>query len=139
MNTLLSYISIIPYIFYLYLLIKDEILNKKSGKDLFRFDTLILVGVFVYFTTYKTPLVNKLLFFTITLYLLVNKLYDVKIQGKINLKSELLKIVFVYILAFILFLPYILAKKLTLSYYLAFALILLIHFVMLFVKKICKK
>ncbi len=139
MNTLMTYVSIIPYLFYLYFLTKDEILNEKKGKDLFRFDTLILVGIFVYFSTYKAVLVNKLLFFTITLYLLVNKLYDKNIKNKISLKKEFLKLIFVYILAFLLFLPYILKKRLAFSYYLAFALILSFHFVMLFVKKISKK
>ena len=68
----MTYISIIPYLFYLFFLTKDELLNTKKGKDIFRFDTLILVFIFVYFTQYEMVLVNKLLFFTINLYLLVN-------------------------------------------------------------------
>ncbi len=139
MNTLMTYISIIPYLFYLFFLTKDELLNTKKGKDIFRFDTLILVFIFVYFTQYEMVLVNKLLFFTINLYLLVNKLYDKNLKKKLSLKKDFLKIIFIYLLAFLLFLPYILKHKLTLSYYLAFALILAIHFIVVFVKKLSQK
>ena len=132
MNMLLSYLSFIPYFIYLYLLIKDELLNEKN--KVFRFDTLILVAIFIYFAHYHVAYVSKILFFTINLYLLVNKLYDKNIKGKIEFKKDYLKILFVYLIAIILCLPY----KLTLSYELSFALILLIHFVFLFIKKICQ-
>ena len=138
MNLLLTILSLIPYILYLYILIKDELLNEKTGKDLFRFDTLILITIFVYFSTYKSPLVNKMLFFSICLYLLVNKMYDKNIKGKINIKQNILKFIFVYTIAALLFLPYIIAQKLTISYYLAFILILFIHFIVLIAKKLCK-
>ena len=136
MNMLLSYLSFIPYFIYLYLLIKDELLNEKN--KVFRFDTLILVAIFIYFAHYHVTYVSKILFFTINLYLLVNKLYDKNIKGKIEFKKDYLKILFVYLIAIILCLPYILKAKLTLSYELSFALILLIHFVFLFIKKICQ-
>lgn len=138
MNRLLTLISLIPYICYLYLLTKQEILTEKKGKDLFRFDTLILVIIFIYFSTFKASFVNKMLFFTINLYFLINHLYDYKAPKKINKKKEYLLFIFVYTIAALLFLPYILAKKLTISYYLAFALILFIHFIVKFAKTLCK-
>ena len=94
MNMLLSYLSFIPYFIYLYLLIKEELLNEKN--KIFRFDTLILVVIFIYFAHYHVAYVSKILFFTINLYLLVNKLYDKNIKGKIDFKKDYLKILFVY-------------------------------------------
>ena len=138
MNTLLSYLSFIPYFFYLFLLIKDELVNEKNGKDLFRFDTLILVAVFIFFASYKVPLVCKMLFATINLYLFVNKIYDHDLKNKKIKKKDYLKIVFVYVIALLLILPYILFKKLTFCYYLAFIMILMIHFIVWFAKKICR-
>ena len=137
MDTVFAVISFIPYFIYLYFLGKNELIEKEKH-NLFRFDTLILVAIFVYFTTHDIAFVNEILFFTINLYLLVNKLYDKEIKKKINLKKHVLKFIFIYLLAIILLLPYILKQNLTLSYFLSFAFILAIHFIMVILKKICK-
>ncbi len=136
MNIILSYLSFIPYFIYLYLLIKEELLNEIKGKNIFRFDTLILALVFYYFANYKVDFVSEILFFTINLYLLANKLYDKSINQKLNFKKEFFKILIVYLIALILLLPFIFGHQLNLSYYLSFILILIIHFIIWLIKKI---
>lgn len=139
MNYILSIISTIPFFAYIYLLIKEEIMVDKKDYKLFRFDTLILIAIFIYFAKFKVVFVNKLLFFTICLYLFVNKLYDKKLKEKLDIKANKIEIIIGYVLAILTFLPYILWRKLLISYLLAFGFILVFHLIMIVVNKILKK
>lgn len=139
MNYILSIISTIPFFAYIYLLIKEEIMVDKKDYKLFRFDTLILIAIFIYFAKFKVVFVNKLLFFTICLYLFVNKLYDKKLKEKLDIKANKIEIIIGYVLAILTFLPYILWRKLLISYLLAFGFILVFHLIMIIVNKILKK
>lgn len=138
MNLALTILSVIPFFAYIFLLIKEEIINKKDYK-LFRFDTLILFAIFIYFTTHKMIFVNKLLFFTINLYLFVNKLYDKKMKTKFNIKKYINKVLFGYFLGILTFIPYIIYRGLTHSYYLAFVLILFYPIIMIIYNKFVGK
>ena len=93
MNYILSIISTIPFFAYIYLLIKEEIMVDKKDYKLFRFDTLILIAIFIYFAKFKVVFVNKLLFFTICLYLFVNKLYEKKLKEKLDIKANKIEII----------------------------------------------
>ena len=139
MNSILSIISTIPFFAYIYLLIKEEIMVDKKDYKLFRFDTLILIAIFIYFAKFKVVFVNKLLFFTICLYLFVNKLYEKKLKEKLDIKANKIEIIIGYVLAILTFLPYILWRKLLISYLLAFGFILVFHLIMIIVNKILKK
>ncbi len=139
MNYILSIISTIPFFAYIYLLIKEEIMVDKKDYKLFRFDTLILIAIFIYFAKFKVVFVNKLLFFTICLYLFVNKLYEKKLKEKLDIKANKIEIIIGYVLAILTFLPYILWRKLLISYLLAFGFILVFHLIMIIVNKILKK
>lgn len=139
MNYILSIISTIPFFAYIYLLIKEEIMVDKKDYKLFRFDTLILIAIFIYFAKFKVVFVNKLLFFTICLYLFVNKLYDKKLKEKLDIKANKIEIIIGYVLAILTFLPYILWRKLLISYLLAFGFILVFHLIMIIVNRILKK
>ena len=139
MNYILSIISTIPFFAYIYLLIKEEIMVDKKDYKLFRFDTLILIAIFIYFAKFKVVFVNKLLFFTICLYLFVNKLYEKKLKEKLDIKANKIEIIIGYVLAILTFLPYILLRKLLISYLLAFGFILVFHLIMIIVNKILKK
>ena len=139
MNYILSIVSTIPFFAYIYLLIKEEIMVDKKDYKLFRFDTLILIAIFIYFAKFKVVFVNKLLFFTICLYLFVNKLYDKKLKEKLDIKANKTEIIIGYVLAILTFLPYILWRKLLISYLLAFGFILVFHLIMIIVNKILKK
>lgn len=139
MNYILSIVSTIPFFAYIYLLIKEEIMVDKKDYKLFRFDTLILIAIFIYFAKFKVVFVNKLLFFTICLYLFVNKLYDKKLKEKLDIKANKIEIIIGYVLAILTFLPYILWRKLLISYLLAFGFILVFHLIMIIVNKILKK
>ena len=136
MNYILSIVSTIPFFAYIYLLIKEEIMVDKKDYKLFRFDTLILIAIFIYFAKFKVVFVNKLLFFTICLYLFVNKLYDKKLKEKLDIKANKIEIIIGYVLAILTFLPYILWRKLLISYLLAFGFILVFHLIMIIVNKI---
>ncbi len=139
MNYILSIVSTIPFFAYIYLLIKEEIMVDKKDYKLFRFDTLILIAIFIYFAKFKVVFVNKLLFFTICLYLFVNKLYEKKLKEKLDIKANKIEIIIGYVLAILTFLPYILWRKLLISYLLAFGFILVFHLIMIIVNKILKK
>ncbi len=139
MNYILSIISTIPFFAYIYLLIKEEIMVDKKDYKLFRFDTLILIAIFIYFAKFKVVFVNKLLFFTICLYLFVNKLYEKKLKEKLDIKANKIEIIIGYVLAILTFLPYILWRKLLISYLLAFGFILVFHLIMIIVNRILKK
>ena len=139
MNYILSIISTIPFFAYIYLLIKEEIMVDKKDYKLFRFDTLILIAIFIYFAKFKVVFVNKLLFFTICLYLFVNKLYEKKLKEKLDIKANKIEIIIGYVLAILTFLPYFLWRKLLISYLLAFGFILVFHLIMIIVNKILKK
>jgi len=139
MNYILSIISTTPFFAYIYLLIKEEIMVDKKDYKLFRFDTLILIAIFIYFAKFKVVFVNKLLFFTICLYLFVNKLYEKKLKEKLDIKANKIEIIIGYVLAILTFLPYILWRKLLISYLLAFGFILVFHLIMIIVNKILKK
>lgn len=139
MNYILAIISTIPFFAYIYLLIKEEIMVDKKDYKLFRFDTLILIAIFIYFAKFKVVFVNKLLFFTICLYLFVNKLYEKKLKEKLDIKANKIEIIIGYVLAILPFLPYILWRKLLISYLLAFGFILVFHLIMIIVNKILKK
>jgi membrane protein len=139
MNYILAIISTIPFFAYIYLLIKEEIMVDKKDYKLFRFDTLILIAIFIYFAKFKVVFVNKLLFFTICLYLFVNKLYEKKLKEKLDIKANKIEIIIGYVLAILTFLPYILWRKLLISYLLAFGFILVFHLIMIVVNKILKK
>lgn len=139
MNYILAIISTIPFFAYIYLLIKEEIMVDKKDYKLFRFDTLILIAIFIYFAKFKVVFVNKLLFFTICLYLFVNKLYEKKLKEKLDIKANKIEIIIGYVLAILTFLPYILWRKLLISYLLAFGFILVFHLIMIIVNKILKK
>ncbi len=126
--------SCIPFLMYIFLLIKEEVLKpERSIKEILRFDNLILIIVFIIFTTYKVSMVNQMLFFTINLYFYVNKLYDKKLKQKINIKENIIPIILIYVLAVLSFIPYIFFEQLRYSYYIAFGLIFFFHYFYLIV------
>lgn len=101
--------------------IKENIFN------IFRFDTIILISIYIYFSlSYPRSdqiwLARILLFATINLYLFVNRLYD-KVEKKEQLNKNERNIVFFgIIIALIPVTMYIFTKKYQIVYYTMFGL-----------------
>lgn len=82
METIIVYLSIIPWIFYYSINIFKTLIDidKKGLLSLIRFDSAILILIFIYFVYFNKVFVIQMLFTTINLYFFINSLYDKEIN-----------------------------------------------------------
>lgn len=111
---------------------------KKNILNVLRLDKLILIIVFIIYTTFHNKTVNIYLFAIIMLYLLVNLLYE-KEKIKINLKKE-----WKYYLSFILIsiIPiifYLVTKKITITHFIMLGILYLFQIIFMFLTMIFEK
>ena len=137
MQRFLNYLTFIPWLLYFVELSRNviKIINtneinkewlKKNFFNIFRFDTLILIGIFIYFmiTYYHTAdqiwLVEILLFSAINLYLYFNSYYDKnKTDYHIDTK-DLSTILIILIIILIPLIYFISTKNSLITYYILF-------------------
>jgi len=135
------YLSVITWLLYYSINIFKTIidLDKKSVFSLFRFDSIILILIFVYFVFYNRTFVIQMLFTTINLYMFINRLYERNInQKKIKkvISSNKLLLLVLYILAFGFIFIGENILKLTHFYYSLFILSFFINIIIYGLKKI---
>ncbi len=95
---------------------------KKNIFKLMRLDKLILIVVFILYTTFHNKSVNVYLFFIIMLYFLVNLFYE-NINFKIDYKKEWQSLGKLFIIIAIPLLFYLFTKKLTMTYFIMFGIL----------------
>lgn len=106
--------------------LKKKPLNLKYVKEnfyrIFRIETLLLMSIFIYFTTYNNMMVNKMLFSVINLFLFINLFYDNRYQNinKIN-GFNIFIVIPLLIVSLIPFIIYLVNDELTILYYLLFS------------------
>ena len=135
MTKLVVVLTFIPWILYFLSsssrTIKDfrrQKVNKQFIKEnilkLFRFDNIILIGLYVYFSlTYPDAdqiwLIRVLLFASINLYLLLNSIYDKKNKGNLEKKEKNI----IFMLAVLILIPiiyYAFTRRYKITYYIMF-------------------
>jgi len=139
MQKFIIILSFIPWLLYFLSIcinaIKDLDENKLSSDwikenifKIFHFESLILFGIFVYFSTYyfkssQIWLVDSLLFAAINLYLFINFYYD---KNRYDTKLESKHIPLLLIIIIFIFIPiifYLITKRYQITYYILFAYI----------------
>jgi len=102
---------------------------------MFRFDMLVLIGIFIFFLRHNNNTVNMMLFFMINLYLFVNCLYDE--QKSKNTKKIILKHLFPFLLVIsIPILFYLLTKKFVPTCLIMFGYSFFAYIIVILIKKI---
>ena len=86
---------------------------RKNLFKIFRLDLLFLVGVYIYFASYKMEFVDKYLFLVMNLYLFVNRFYDKKSKISKNFYKKNIILVLIMLIPFII---YIVKDNLVLTY-----------------------
>lgn len=107
---------------------------KKSIFKIFRFETLILIGIFIYFLRFENELVNIMLFGVICLYLFAASFHDS--HNKINCKNFKPNLFIIVSLILITTIPYIFYKNtndLALTYIILFAYLFFSHFLVVLI------
>ncbi len=90
---------------------------KKNFFQLFRLDTLLLIFVFYYFSSFDKEFVDQYLFAVMCLYLCVNSFYDKKEKIKKNFfKNNILEIILLFIIMLVPFLIYFNQHDLVFTY-----------------------
>ena len=138
MTKLVVFLTFIPWLAYFILStiknikkIRNEKMSiqyiKENIFNIFRFDTIILILIYIYFSlSYPSSdqiwLVRVLLFATINLYLFVNRIYD-KVENNNQLNKKERNIVFLSVLiSLIPIILYIFTEEYQIVYYLMFGL-----------------
>ena len=135
MTKLIVVLTFIPWILYFLSsssrTIKDfrgQKINKEFLKEnilkLFRFDNIILIGLYIYFSlTYPDAdqiwLIRVLLFASINLYLLINSIYDKKNKETLEKKEKNI-IIILAVLILIPVLYYAFTRHYKITYYIMF-------------------
>ena len=152
MKNFFVYLSFIPWIFYLFNMSKNALKDLKHNEPslkwfiknifkIFRFDTIILLLIYIFFSYINTDasqlwLVKLLLFAGINLYLFINSYYD---KNKIKEKIKTDDVSTILILLFITFIPILLfmsTEDYTISYYIMFAYSFFNYLIIYIAKKI---
>lgn len=141
MEKVIIYLSAISWLLYYSVNIFKTIidLDKKSVFSLFRFDSIILILIFVYIVSFNRTFVIQMLFATINLYLFINRLYERNINQKRIKKvisSNKLLLSVLYILAFTWIIVAENILKLSYFYYSLFILSFFINIIIYELKKI---
>lgn len=90
---------------------------RKNLFKIFRLDLLFLVGVYIYFASYKMEFVDKYLFLVMNLYLFVNSFYDKKSKISKNFyKKNIIELILLVLIMLIPFIIYIVKDNLVLTY-----------------------
>ncbi len=106
---------------------------KKSIFKIFRFETLFLFLIFLYFAKYRDNLVCIMLFAVITLYLFISSFHDnrdPKRKSKIK-NLNIFVMVFTIIVAIIPLIFYFKTHKLITTYFVLFAILFFSRFIVL--------
>ena len=150
MQRFINYLTFIPWLLYCIELSRNaiKILNttninkkwlKKNFFNIFRFDSLILIAIFVYFTiNYNEAdqiwLVEILLFSAINLYLYFNSYYD-KNKSNYRIDTKDLSTILIILIIFLIPLFYFIATKNSLiTYYILFSYSFF-NFIIVFIAK----
>lgn len=141
METILVYLSVIPWIFYYSInMFKTLIdIDKKRALSLFRFDSVILILIFMYFVFFNKSFVIQMLFATMNLYFFINRLYEKNINRN-NIKKvyrknkSLLGVLYLFMIVFIIVLERLL--KLSYFYYCLFGLSFFINVIIYGLKRL---
>lgn len=141
MERVIIYLSAISWLLYYSVNIFKTIidLDKKSIFSLFRFDSIILILIFVYIVSFNRTFVIQMLFATINLYLFINRLYERNINQKRIKKvisSNKLLLSVLYILAFTWIIVAENILELSYFYYSLFILSFFINIIIYELKKI---
>jgi len=136
MKKFVVFLTFLPWLLYFSKMTKNVIIEETKGlkKDknwwlenffqVFQIDTLILVGIFVFFAKYHKDanqiwLVKVLLFSAINLYLYINT-YHIKHNNNSLDKNNISTVLILLIIMFIPILFYALTGKYTTTYYILF-------------------
>lgn len=141
METIIVYLSVIPWIFYYSINIFKTLIDmdKKRTLSLFRFDSVILILIFIYFVYFNKTFVIQMLFATMNLYFFINRLYEKNINRK-NIKNVfkknkcLLTVLYIFMILFIVVFERLL--KLSYFYYCLFALSFFINVIIYGLKRL---
>ena len=120
---------------------------KNNFFKIFRIDTLFLIIVFYYFSSFGKEFVDKYLFAVMVLYLLMNSFYEKKEKIKKDfLKENIINLILLLLVMIIPFSIYFIKHKLILTYkvmlfYLFFQYIIIIavNYIAKLIKKIFKR
>ncbi len=140
MNRIIIYLSIIPWVFYYSINIFKTLidLDHKSIFSLFRFDSIILICLFIYFSKFNKIFVIEMLFATMNLYFFVNRLYEDNMHivniKKVFSENKLL-LFLLHILALVIIIVCSRILKLNYFYYMLFAISFFINIVIYTLKK----
>lgn len=145
-------LSFIPWCLY-FIALSSKSLKKINNYDInfkyirnnffkiIRFDNLLLVGIFTYFSLFylesdQIRLVRILLFSVINLYLFINSFYEgKKIEDKLG-KEDVTVIMIILFLMLIPMIFYLSTRRYLISYYIMFVYNFLAFFIVLFSSKI---
>lgn len=137
MRNFLVYLTFIPWLLYFSSACKNSIKHLKDNKltkewlkknifQIFHFENIILIAIFVYFSVFyhdanQVWLANVLLFSAINLYLFFNSYYEKdKFKSKIT-TNDTSTILIIILLAIIPFIYYVGRKNEAMTYYILFA------------------
>jgi len=153
----ITILTFIPWVLYIvvslitnlnkeeYRLINFNYIRKNFFK-IFRLDTLFLLIVFIYFTTFKMEFVLEYLFAIMCIYLFVNSFYEDKNKLKKGFfKENIISIILIFILILIPFIIYFKTKDIIKTYnimliyvFIEYILIIIVSYIEKFLKKIFK-
>lgn len=151
----ITILTFIPWVLYIvvslitnlnkeeYRLINFNYIRKNFFK-IFRLDTLFLLIVFIYFTTFKMEFVLEYLFAIMCIYLFVNSFYEDKNKLKKGFfKENIISIILIFILILIPFIIYFKTKDIIKTYnimliyvFIEYILIIIASYIEKFLKKI---
>ena len=132
MQKIIVYSTFIPWLLHYGLLVCNAIKSTKNTKldrkwlkknygRIFYVEDLLLVAIFIYFSTYHNSTVNEMLFAVINLYLFVNTFYDRRAMSNNHLGiPDLSTILIVIILSFFPVIYYIKTNQLLVTYFILF-------------------
>lgn len=139
MNDIINYLTIIPWILYYCSRVIDALKGtkkqkfnlkwlKNNWKKIFHLEEILLMAIFVYFSSQGDKNLNKflyqMLFVVMNLYLFINSFYDRRRNTINNLDKKDLSVIIITSLGIIMpFLFYIKTKELVLTYYLLFGIV----------------
>lgn len=158
MERIIIYGTFLPWLLHYALLIcnaikstKDTKLDKKWFKKnigrIFYVEDLLLVAIFIYFSTYHNNTVNEMLFAVINLYLFVHTFYDRRAVTHSHVEiSDVSSILLVIILSFFPIIYYVKTNQLLNMYFIlfgyafaSFLIVLLSRAIDSLLKKLLKK
>lgn len=139
MNDVINFFTVIPWILYFCFRVIDALKGtkkqkfnlkwfKNNWKKIFHLEEILLMAIFVYFSSQGDKNLNKflyqMLFVVMNLYLFINSFYDRRRTIANNLNKKDLSVIIITSLFLIMpFLYYIKVKELVLTYYLLFVLV----------------